>query len=64
MTKKELPQFKSGKEAVAYYERFGKLEYFGRAGAKYEYCVYNYHVKDGRLLRINIYDDGKVELRK
>ncbi|RPK19994.1 hypothetical protein [Paenibacillus xylanexedens] len=60
---KTLPQFKSLDEAIAYYKMYGELKYFGRAGERYEYCVYNYHVRDGRTLGINIYDDGKVELR-
>lgn len=63
MRKKELPQFNSLAEAKAYYVKYGRLEYFGRGGANYEYCIFNYHVKDGRLLRINIYDSGKVEER-
>ena len=58
MTK--LPQFNSLNEAIQYYSQYGRLEYFGRAGDMYEYCIYNYHVRDGRLLNINIYDDGRV----
>lgn len=61
---KKLPQFTSLDEAVAYYEKFGRLEFFGRAGQNYEYCVYNYHVRDGRVLGINIYNDGRVEESK
>lgn len=63
MLKKPLPQFNSHDEAVDYYSKYGKLEYFGHAGYKGEYCVYNYHVRDGRLLRINIYESGRVEYR-
>lgn len=63
MRKKQLPQFNSLAEAIAYYEKYGRLEFFGRGGAMAEYCIYNYHVKDGRLLRINIYNSGKVEER-
>jgi hypothetical protein len=55
-----MPQFNSLQEAKAYFEQYGKLEYFGRAGTQYEYCVYNYHVRDGRILMIDIYDNGKV----
>ena len=60
---KPLPQFNSLAEAKAYYEKYGRLEYFGRGGRMAEYCIFNYHVKDGRMLRINIYDSGKVEER-
>ncbi|WDI05028.1 hypothetical protein PUW25_26020 (plasmid) [Paenibacillus urinalis] len=61
---KPLPQFDSLDEAVKYYEKYGELIYFGRSGLNYEYCVYNYRVRDGRLLRMNIYNDGRVELRE
>jgi hypothetical protein len=61
--KKTLPQFNSLEEAQTYFSKYGKLEYFGRGGHMYEYCIYNYKVKDGRLLRINIYNNGKVEER-
>lgn len=60
MKKKQLPQFSSLEEAKKYYEKYGKLEFFGRGGHMYEYCIYNYRVKDGRKLRINIYNDGRV----
>lgn len=61
MIKKPLPQFNSHDEAEEYYKQYGELVYFGRVG---EYFVYNYHVRDGRILPINIYDNGKVELRE
>lgn len=61
MTK--LLQFNSLDEAIEFYSKYGRLEFFGRGGDRYEYCIYNYHVRDGRLLRINIYDSGKVEER-
>lgn len=63
MKQKPLPQFNSLAEAVTFYEKYGRLEFFGRGGPMAEYCIYNYHVKDGRLLRINIYNSGKVEER-
>lgn len=57
---KPLPQFNSLAEAKAYYEKYGRLEYFGRGGAMAEYCIFNYYVKDGRKLALNFYDDGRV----
>lgn len=60
MSDKPLPQFSSLAEAKSYYEKYGRLEYFGRAGDHYEYCVYNYHVRDGRKMALNFYDDGRV----
>lgn len=60
----KLPQFSSLEEAKSYYSKYGKLVYFGRAGRHYEYCVYNYYVRDGRVLKLNIHDNGKVELRE
>jgi hypothetical protein len=59
-----LPEFRSGDEARAYFERYGRLEFYGRAGLDYEYCVYSYHVRDGRTLALDIYDDGRVKLRQ
>ncbi|OBZ13350.1 hypothetical protein [Bacillus sp. FJAT-26390] len=56
---KSLPQFKSAQEAMTYFEKYGRLEYFGRGTDMAR--IINYHVKDGRLLRIYIYDNGKVE---
>jgi hypothetical protein len=57
-------QFPSFKEAIAYLEERGRLEYFGRAGLNYEYCVYNFHHNDGYMYRVNVYDNGKVEIRE
>lgn len=60
--RKPLPQFTSLEEAIEFFERYGELEFFGRAGKDHEYCVYLYRVKDGRVLKLNIYDSGKVEI--
>lgn len=60
MKQKPLPQFNSLAEAVTFYEKYGRLEFFGRGGAMAEYCIYNYHVKDGRKLALNFYNDGRV----
>lgn len=64
MLRKPLPQFNSLREAIEFFDKYGKLEFFGREGRDFEYCVYKYHVRDGRVLRLNIYMNGKVELRK
>lgn len=61
MNKKPLPQFNSLAEAKAYYGKFGRLQYFGRGGDDHKAGIYTYHVKDGRVLRIYIYENGKVE---
>jgi hypothetical protein len=55
-------QFHSFDEAIAYLEERGRLQYFGRAGEKFEYCVYKINLHDGREYRINVYLDGKVEV--
>lgn len=60
MKQKPLPQFNSLAEAITFYEKYGRLEFFGRGGAMAEYCIYNYHVKDGRKLALNFYNDGRV----
>lgn len=62
MTKKPLPQFNSLAEAKAYYNKYGKLSPpFGRIGPRAEYNLYLYHVIDGRVMRLLITNDGKVE---
>lgn len=59
--KKPLPQFNSLAEAKEFYEKYGRLEFFGRGGRMAEYCIYKYHVRDGRVLSLFIYNDGRVE---
>lgn len=62
MRKKPLPQFKSHDEAIAYYSKYGEFDKpHGRIGENYECVLYTYKVKDGRTLRLKIYDDGRVE---
>lgn len=62
--RKSLPQFKSAKEAVDYFEQYGELTFYGKSGQNYEYSLFDYKVRDGRLLKINIYDNGKVVYRE
>lgn len=59
--KRPFPKLGSFEEAKAYLKKFGELEYFGKIG---DYYVYNYHVRDGRLIPVNIYTDGKIEVRE
>lgn len=59
--KKPLPQFNSLDEAKAFYSKYGSLTPHGRIGQNYECMLYTYKVKDGRLMRLKLYDDGRVE---
>ena len=59
VARKPLPQFNSLQESVDYYSKYGKLQYWGviDIGCKF----YSLDVVDGRLLRLKLYDDGRVE---
>jgi len=59
----KLPTFKSREEAKSYLEQFGTFEYFGRDGHRGDLYVYNFHQRDGRIIPLNIYEDGRVERR-
>ena len=55
-------QLQSFEDAVQYMEERGELSFHGRAGRDYEYCVYTIKLFSGKRYRVNIYDDGKVEV--
>lgn len=57
-------QFPSYEEAKKYLEERGTLQYFGRAGINYEYCVYTLTLHNGIKYHLSVYDDGKVEIRE
>lgn len=59
MQSKKFPSFDT---ARAYLEERGRLEFFGRIGDRAEIFVYNLHTHDGRLFRLFVYEDGKVEV--
>lgn len=62
MKKKPLPQFNSLAEAKAFYEKYGKFDpAHGRIGQNYECVLYTYRVNDGRVMKLKLYDDGRVE---
>jgi len=58
--KRKFPSFE---EAIAYLEERGKLTFFGWNGLENEYAVYNYQHHDGRRFHVNVYKDGKIEVR-
>lgn len=60
MKSRKYPTFD---EAITYLKSKGELKYWGRIGDKAEICHYTYKC-NGELFRLNIYDDGKVEIRE
>lgn len=57
-------KYGSREEAFEQLRAIGNLEFFGRAGLQYEYCVTKLTLPDGREFKLDIYDDGKVILRE
>jgi hypothetical protein len=57
--RKPLPQFSSRQESEEFYAKYGELESWGQLmdGS----TLYTLKVRDGRLLRLKFFDDGKVE---
>jgi hypothetical protein len=60
MKSRKYPTFQ---EAITHLESKGTLTYWGRIGRKAEICLYSYII-DGVSYDLNIYDDGKVEIRE
>jgi hypothetical protein len=54
-------KFASFEEAKAYCAERGELEFFGRAGVNYEYCVYNVII-GMRVYSVYIHDSGLLEI--
>ena len=61
--KRKSRKFPTIEKAITYLEERGKLEYFGRAGQNYEYCVYKFTHKYGMVYHLSVYDDGTVVIR-
>lgn len=57
-------KYESEDEAFEHMQSLGKLDFFGRAGMDYEYCVCTLTYTDGRIEHINIYRDGNVIFRE
>lgn len=62
MKRKQKRQFDNREEAMAYLKERGDLQYFGRDGHRYEYCVYTLTLPSGKKYGVDVYDDGRVEV--
>lgn len=51
-------QFPTYEEAIKYLEERGRLEFHGRDGREYEYCVYTFYHHDGRKFYVDVYNNG------
>lgn len=60
----KLPTFESLQDAKNYLEIRARLDFFGGAGWQYEYCLFNFIVRNGRGYYLNLYGNGKVENRE
>ncbi|OAS19235.1 hypothetical protein [Paenibacillus oryzisoli] len=58
-----LPKFNHYTEAVEYFDRFGKLTFFGWVGRNRQMAVYTFLRKNGVEYFVDIYEDGEVAVR-
>lgn len=56
----KLPKFNSLDEAKTYFERFGKLTFYGWETTKPPYAVHTYRRNNGVEYFIDIFEDGSV----
>jgi hypothetical protein len=54
-----LKKYRSFEEAIRVMSEKGELQFIGREGRRYEYCIYNYRYK-GKLHHLAIKNDGEV----
>lgn len=55
-----LPKFTSLDEVKAYFNRYGKLTFWGWETTRPPYAVHTYTRNDGREYFIDIFEDGTV----
>jgi hypothetical protein len=60
MKSRKYPSFQ---EAITDLSSKGKLKYWGRIGDNFEICLYTFRYR-GFDYTLNIYDNGKVEIRE
>lgn len=58
-----LPKFNNHDEAVIYFNRFGKLTFWGWVGRDRQMAVYTYVRKNGVEYFVDIFEDGEVLVR-
>jgi hypothetical protein len=59
----KLPKFNHYTEGVEYFDRYGKLTFFGWVGRDRQMAVYTYVRKNGVEYFVDIYEDGEVLVR-
>lgn len=57
-------KFPTYDEAITYLSERGKLEFFGRVGDRAEIYIYKFTLHSGKIYRLNVYQDGNVEVRE
>lgn len=62
MKRKQKRKFETFEAAKAYLEERGTLEFFGKEGYNYEYCVYRFSLHSGKQYGIYVHDNGLVEV--
>lgn len=55
-------QFPTRESAMSYLEERGTLQYFGREGYNFEYCVYTFTLDSGKKYGLFVHDSGLVEV--
>jgi hypothetical protein len=58
----KLPKFESLKEAVTYFNKFGKMTFWGWELATPEYAVFTFLRNDGREYFVDVQSDGQVSV--
>lgn len=56
----KLPKFTTLEEAKDYFNRLGKLTFFGWEGREHPHAVYTYKRNNGVDYFVDIYEDGQV----
>ncbi|OPH61858.1 hypothetical protein BC351_01040 [Paenibacillus ferrarius] len=58
-----IPKFNSHEEALVYFNKWGKLTFFGKIGGFDDgYYVYTFDHFDGRQFFLDVYDNGRIVL--
>jgi hypothetical protein len=63
MKRNQKRQFPTREEALEYLRERGELQYHGREGHNFEFCVYTYTLESGKKFMLFVHDSGLVEVR-
>jgi hypothetical protein len=58
-----LPKFNDYKDAIAYFNKYGKLTFYGWVGRDRQMGVYTYLRNNGVEYFVDIFEDGEVLVR-